>query len=219
MKIKLLTNFHDYYDHHFDIDGMVFDRRDSIGLSRPEIFQYFESLNVPCVNNGLVKDVYNAMKYHYKDKTDIMEFLKPEVVVYLNDNSHQGKDKIKIDIEEAADQYPDYYCSEYIPSSVNEDVSCSHRLLGIGGHYFWMRYDNTGSWKSNVGENVEITLLYQYTGGSLEIHYPLFAIDFIRCNGFLAMDFNQSPKIEGTGIEGLLSGKKVRELIERKIKS
>ena len=220
MKIKLLTNFHDYYDHHFDLDGYVFDRRDNIGMSRPEMFEFFKEKNIDCARNGLVKNLIPKIKKDWDDiHSEAFQTMKPEIVVYLDNNSHRGENKILLECDEALEKYPDYYSSEFMPSCQNyKKYAISYRSLIIGNCCFFLKYSSE-SWKSNCGNNLEIEILRKYNH-NLNIKYPIFAIDCIKFNNkYIAIDFNQSPRIEGTGIEDILKPKDVRNLIEEYYKT
>lgn len=62
MKIKLISDFFDWYDHAFYPDGDVcLFRNQWEGMSRPEMFRYLESLQNQVPQHGLVKDIVPTM--------------------------------------------------------------------------------------------------------------------------------------------------------------
>lgn len=239
MKIKLYSDFIDYYDHHFDASGKRFERFSTGGINRIEMFKFLESHGYETPKHGKVKEIseiypdrwvgfakgMSCDEPSYIPEFDTWKFI--EVVVYTDINSHRGEGKIKMCLDEAIEKYPNNFASIYI-----FNWATSYRHLQIGEKSFWLRYCNRGDWRSNCG-NVRINILSQNTGYHKSIKYPLFAIDFVsqtdpdfylkfkgqkkdeREDTYSAIDFNISPGIGQTGIEEILKPDEVVELIKK----
>lgn len=180
-KVALRTDFHDYYDHYFDLQGMIFERFSYQGMQRKSMLDFLSDVGFDTPLYGTVQEVY--------DQIDDIDFL--EVVVYLDQMAHQGEGKIKIPMRQAITEYPDHLCSVYIPPKTGQVRSL--RYLQVGNKRFWLKYASKDDWRSNYGD-VEIEVLTQVKDGyHAKIHYPLFAIDFIaNTNELMAVDFNIS---------------------------
>jgi len=238
MILKLYSDFIDYYDHHFDIDGERFDRFSTDGMNRIEMFKFLELHGYEVPKHGTVKEISewypnrwigydeNASKYSDSDEVPKFDTWKfTEVVIYTDLKAHRGEGKIKMRLDEAMEKYPNNFASLYI-----FNWATSYRHLQIGEKSFWLRYCNRGDWRSNCG-SVNIKIISQSTGYHKSIKYPLFAIDFIgsldpdfyikyRANikyelSYSAIDFNISPGIKGTGIEDILKPNEIVELIKK----
>lgn len=208
MKIKLKSDFLDYYDHWFDNEGIVFERMSRNNLSRSKMFALFDQHQIKTPKHGKVKD--------------LVLVLDPftSVVVYLDEFEHQGKGKIRCSLENAMNFYPDNYASQYIPSG-----SISYRELFLGDIYCVLKYSSDDVWRSNVG-NVEICLAKDpvVIQGKRVFDYPIYAIDYIphrdEVTGdveYLAIDLNTSPMVRGTGLEKVCSAEEVAVSIKEYI--
>ncbi len=196
MKLKLRTDFFDYYDHWFDLDGQVFERLSTGGMSRGEMFKYLNDHGIRTAGYGKVH-TFASMGPSIS-----------HVVVYTDEQCHRGDGKLLLALGEALRDYPDTLASVYI----KQGIGISHRHLQIGEYHFWLRYQSR-DWRSNCGD-VDITLLDCGVGYHPTIDQPLFAIDFVGEDRRLAVDFNIAPGIRGSGVEGLLSGKEVVDAIK-----
>ena len=150
---------------------------------------------------------------------------KTKIVVYLDLTSHRGENKELLTIEEAYEKYPNNLASLYIDS--NCKFAVSYRYLKIGNYYFWINYISKNDWRSNVGEDIQISINSfgdltnpMYKVVDKKINMPLYAIDFVqdKDNNHYAIDFNIAPGIKGIGIENYLSAKEIVESIKYYIK-
>lgn len=213
--MKLVTDFYDYYDHWFNNNSKkekIFKRlSNDKTFSRKEMFEYLNSNNIRTVHYGLVKDI---AKEYRADRRVLVE-----VVVYIDEYAHKGEGKCKMPLNVANCLYPNHLCSRYY-----FNYSTSYRHLQIGNKAFWLCYmnKNRSDWRSNYGDAFIKILETDKNTYSLK-KYPLFAIDFLEifdketeyCSKtYVAMDFNISPQIRGTGIEDILSAKKVFDYIK-----
>lgn len=74
IKLKLKSDFRDFYDHAFSLDGEEFCRMTSMGPTRQEMFQVFSQRNINTPIHGQVEDLE-------------AEYL----VVYIDNMSHCGE--------------------------------------------------------------------------------------------------------------------------------
>ncbi|MFW5961992.1 MAG: hypothetical protein ACOCQR_00070 [bacterium] len=221
MDVRLQTDFIDYYDHWFDLDGLIFNRYSVMGIDRPAMFSFFSNNGIPTPTFGIVK---NISLQNFIQKTNNI-FL----VIYLDHKAHQGKNKIKVSFQEAYVNYKNFFFSEFLPPVNFPAVATSYRFLKVGSRSFWLSYSSQ-NWRSNYGD-VRIKLfnksdLFNFkiqTTTSIEkikeillkTPYPLLAVDFILFNNVLyAVDFNISPQVKGTGVEKILPAKEVVNLIK-----
>jgi hypothetical protein len=235
-KIILNSDFRDYYDHAFDKDylGVAEDtisfHRPSSHYSRAQALDFLADARFVVPERGTVAEVYTSLLKQttlgvtgrreggYPGKQDIAKELFAgvvKVVVYLDEYSHRGEDKLLLDLDYAVQHFPHYYCTEYVGG-----MGSSIRMLQVGKQVFWLKYTTTrpDEWRSNVDPQVE--LLRRPTPGyfmpvSAGGDYPMFAIDFVGTpNGtFFALDFNISPSWRHTPVEGLLPASDVYILI------
>lgn len=200
--IKLISDFRDYYDHHFcssfHTDVIEYRRMSREGLKRSDMFEFFKSLGLKTPRYGLVKEL-------------------PEVeafVIYIDEQAHSGDGKVLVHNRFANIKYYNYFASEFVFGT----CSISYRYLCIGKKSFWLKYTSNDLWRSNCGY-VEISLLSEEEiPKNININiteYPLYAIDFIYNNKeILAIDFNIAPEIKGTGVDKFLNAKDIYKEIE-----
>jgi len=203
MKLKLISNFIDYYDHWFDIDNeQRFYRITTDGMNRGQMFGFMRQHKLTPPLYGIVSHLKNACYLELEDK----------VVVYTNENVHCGEGKLLMTLEEAYQQYPNCLCTQYLNTEKVFGYAVSYRHLQIGYKAFWLRYTSFTDWRSNCGDG-DIDLIEERD--IISINKPLFAIDFVKYNNnYYAIDFNIAPGIKGTGVEKIIPAKQVVELIK-----
>jgi len=216
LKVRLMSDFWDYYDHHFDGYGAqtVFERKSTGGMNRCQMLEYLQSLGLRVPVFGSVRDVYEQLRRKHGSVTgfDIIA----EVVVYLDEMAHRGEGKVKLLLRDAVEKYPDRLAAEYIPA-LPSGLGVSWRYLQVGDKRFWLEYVSRDDWRSNCGD-VQIRVLSRERDGYHErIRHPLFAVDFVPANGLYAVDFNTAPQIRGTGVEHLLSACEAAKAIKKAI--
>lgn len=201
VKVKLESDFKDYYDHWFagswDKSDIVFERFTYSKTSKLEDFILLKSLGFCIPKIGTVSQL---------DAMLLDKFSK--VVVYLNDHAHAGEGKRLLSLESALVLYPNHFASEYI---INKDYeySESYRYLRVGSKTFWLKYVSYDDWRSNCGD-VDISIIDFDVNLTVPQLNPLFAIDFIKTNNkLIALDYNSSPGLKWTGVEDIMTGKEV----------
>lgn len=206
LPVKLVTDFYDFYDHWFDRDGIVWERKAGDGIPRDEAFLYMScnlGLRTPPVGttDDLVEAIPPVSLLEAGDNID--------VVVYLDQMAHCGTHKIKMNIMEACEAFPDHLSSMYIDQSTDHPKTT--RWLKLGYHQHWLVYESDDDWRSNCGdvsvrqaEEDEIALFSNDLWKNTK-DYPLCAIDFVQSSGGLwyAIDFNSAPGLRHTPIEDL----------------
>jgi hypothetical protein len=204
MLVRLFSDFDDYYDSMFDREGLEFRRVSTEGMTRAEMLGFLDHHGFVTPPHGTVKEVID--KFRLKSLEDggwgsdtfrrILEH-KLELVVYLND-AHNGEGKVKIPALHALENYPGFYCTEFVtPQRPNRAVSFRH--LYIGKRNWLVRYANGSGWRSNRGRELQIEVLGEGAPGyHPQIINPIFAIDYVPDeNGRrLAVDYNTAPRLE-----------------------
>jgi len=126
--MKLKSDFLDYYDHHFDLDGEEFRRVTTEGPDRVEVFKkIFPLIDVEAASFFILT--------HHTSK-----YLGPSmVVVYLDTMAHRGEQKCLLSAEDAYDQYPGNWATLFYPSGTFI-YAHSQRHLQIGDKWFRLLY-------------------------------------------------------------------------------
>lgn len=205
MKLKLISNFVDYYDHWFDSDGNIFKRVTTDGMIRGRMFSFLRQRGLSTPIYGVVSHLKNAFYLEDDDK----------IVVYIDEKLHCGEGKQLMTLKEAFDdkKLQSCLCTQYINTDNPFNYAVSYRHLQIGDRAFWIRYVSYNDWRSNCGDG-DIELLEEVISMKIP-NTPLYAIDFVEKNGiYYAVDYNISPGIRGTGIEDILPAKEVVNLIK-----
>ena len=192
--MRLVSDFRDYYDHWFDNSDPTFNRLMGAGPTKQEQFKLIAQAGYVTIPYGRPID-FSA--------EDLL-------VVYLDETLHAGEGKSLMPQPKALEQHPDKLCSLYIASN-----SISTRYLWVGSRCFELTYENLDKreWRSNVGE-VDVGFekeLFNHPHPKCLSQFPLVAIDFV---GGYGIDLNIAPGIKYTGLEDILSGREVYELIK-----
>jgi len=216
--IKLYSDFRDYYDHRFcgswEIPTAVLNRLSRTGLSRRQQFRLLHQAGFTLPLCGSVQAVAQQALQTRSDtfSRKVLDTMPPvALVVYLDEFAHCGEGKELLLYYQAIADYPDHFCSEFIPTHPTPILARSTRLLYIGDRGFWLEYEGTGSWQSNHAETVNIRLLEEKPVPPRDVvwqGFPLLAIDFVtdyRTGIAYATDLNTSPGLGGTPIEEFLS--------------
>jgi len=199
LKIKLLSNYSDFYDFAFDGVGYEFRRFSWDGLFRPAMLTFLAWHGFQPPKHGFVRDLAAEI---------------PKLVVYTDERAHRGDGKLLLTAQEALEKHPDAYASEYIESPPE-----SLRLLQVGMMRWMLTYKSDDAWRSNVGNEVEIQIVGEHVGYNKDIQLPLFAIDFVcdKDGNRYAVDFNIAPGLKWTGIDDRVKPVEVVELIRQAI--
>jgi hypothetical protein len=191
MKLKLVSDFMDYYDHWFDREGQEFRRVTTEGPTRYEMFQTLRDAGYATPPLFLLGPALYEHVHFTKDNF--------KVVVYLEERSHCGEDKILLSLEDAIEAHPGKWASLYL----GDDCPVSMRFLYVGFYEIALDYSSDDEFRSNVG-NVQI-YIYDIRKVKSRFNYvlpPLCAVDGVQHKGFFkAFDLNIAPGIKGTGVE------------------
>lgn len=198
MKVKLRSDFTDYYDHWFDLEGVEYRRVGTDGPSRSEMFEILRGLGLMTPTHGRLGE---------------QDLGHREVVVYLDERLHCGEGKTRLLYNDAVVRHPGKLFSLFIPPG---GVSIRH--LHIGRRCFELQYRSVEDWRSNVGDGDccvrgEIAVPTYRS----KVAEALFAIDFVPLlptEQLFAVDFNIAPGMRGSGMERVLSAWEAAELIK-----
>lgn len=212
-KVRLRSDYWDYYDHWFDvIAGITFERFSHSGMSRREIFEFLGSIGVRVPFYGKPQEVFEQLDKFSKEYPQLID-----VVVYLDERAHRGEGKVKVLLPEALETYPNHLVSQYIPA-LPSGAGLSWRYLQVGDKVFWLRYCSRDDWRSNCGDVKVEVLSRERDGYHPRIAYPLFAVDFVPAGKTLyAIDFNVAPQVKGTGVESILGAEEAANAIKRAV--
>lgn len=224
MKLKLESDFRDFYDYAFHREGdKTFSRRSyDRSMSKSDQFELFNKLTLKTPLIGTPQQLLDQ-------GLGLIDL----VVVYLDDRAHCGEGKNLIELESVLTHYPNLLCSQWINTTGLFEESISYRLLQIGTRAWLLRYMGFGGWMSNHCEDTQI-----YVDSEIEPivnpildQYPMFAIDFVvpvnaitpefteDLYNCYAIDFNTAPGMRFTGMDDILKPTEVYDLILSKILS
>jgi hypothetical protein len=200
--VVLKSNFTDYYDEYFDspssISPLVFSRVTNQGMKRSEILEFLTRNGFSVPKYGPVKQV-GKWAPHLRDSQ--------LVVVYLDEESHRGENKLLMPVGEALAKHPDCLAAEFLGAST--DSSRGLRLVQVGMKFFWVELMSSNDWRSSSGQ-VTTAIKKHGSGQQTRLFYPLFAIDFVPVNISgneirYAVDFSSAPLVGEHGMQDLLA--------------
>lgn len=195
LRVKLKSDFVDYYCHWADRDGYEFIRMAHGGPSRPEQFNILAGA-------GIELPPYGRVEKWYADPAALL-------VVYLDEMAHRGEGKRLVQAGEAIKDHPGCLATRWIG-----EPGQSYRCLRIGYREYWLSYHSETDWRSNAGD-VEVKLLLEPLYAIPRLHYPLYAIDFVTDGDKMyAVDLNVAPGLSGTGIEEVLPARLAMQSIK-----
>lgn len=206
--MRLVSNFIDYYDHHFDLHGDIFRRMSNEGMNRKEMLEFLSKQNLITPPFGIV----NQMKNHALIENEAY------VVVHTDITSHRGENKLLMRFNEALEQYPESFMVMYVSSF----TGVSWRYLRVGDRSYILRYESE-DWRSNWDTKQIVVEREDASDIHISIEAPLYAIDFvknIKPDGspvMVAIDYNIAPQIRGTGVEELLTAIDAADAIKNKL--
>lgn len=222
MRVRLKTNFIDYYDHFFEVTNTeaTLSRCTTDGPNRMDMFVLLDAMGFQTPQRGFVRDIYNGMVGGAtpEEQTLLDEF---QVVVYTDLQAHCGEGKEKMSIRQAFEKHPDAFASVWLrTSSQKQTMAQSLRMLMVGRKAYWLLYRSSDDWRSNAG-TVEITQAQvPFKNAPMVDHLmiPLFAVDFLPVGGnwsnLVAVDLNVAPGIKGTPVQKLLQPEDAAALIK-----
>lgn len=199
VKLRLKSNFSDYYDPAFDEVGLEFRRFTDDGPSRVAMFQMFRALKIPTPSHGYYKDFLGS------------PLSGENFVVHENIKLHCGEGKHLLPFSKIDKNCP-HFMVQHISTKINGCLSNvkshSYRFLFVGDRQFRYEYISLNDWRSNCGDG-DITGCFELfnclPAWRNQIYYPIFAIDFVGSeNDKKAIDFNIAPGLQGTGVNKLM---------------
>ena len=225
--LRLKSDFRDFYDHWFASlrsDHPVFVRTAATKRTRIQDLRLLESHGMHVPRYGTVAKLAPWLRANRSN---------PTMVVHFGDGGrqHRGEGKMVVSAREQATGYrsmvehswPDVPAVEYVsqPQHLNPQ---SFRYLQIGDGpdriRCWFRYQSKSDvWRSNVGD-VEIDFIRdpRPVGQQIPIEIPtlgLYAVDFVVSNTglFYAIDYNDAPGLRHTGLEEVIDGEEIYDII------
>lgn len=211
--VILQSDFTDYYDNYFDAPGsvspLVFERMTSHGMNRSEILEFLTVNGFSVPKHGILKNV-GTWAPHLRDSQ--------QVVVYLDEKSHRGENKLLMTIADAFTKHPNCLAAEFV--GVSNNVGHGLRLIQVGFRYFWIEL-LSDDWRASSG-NVKAKIKSQGTGLKSKILSPLSAIDFVPVTAggntlHYAVDFSSAPIVGEYGINEILEAEEAAREIKQMV--
>ena len=209
MLLKLQSDFLDFYDHAFDLDGYSYRRVTTDGPDRAEMIAQFKHAGIPTPKFGRYADF---VRWQFSSDG--------RVVVYTDLKAHCGEGKKLKRFGTICCAERETFLMEYIPFgdlTCSEYFSKSTRYLLIGDRCFVYNYFSKDDWRSNCGD-VDISEPKETEVPSWRycLYYPMFAVDFVEDKGVLkAVDLNIAPGAKGIGLEKLIKPAQIVEQIKK----
>jgi hypothetical protein len=197
MKLKLISDFTDYYDHWFDTNGIPFYRMaDDKSYDRRTAFRILEELGLRVPRYGSI----NLTSWEAK-----------ELVIYTNEYCHIGEGKLKVQTAHIPPALQYSFASEYILGY----RGVSYRLLYIGNKTFWLKYISHNDWRSNCGDCAVVWHTEATPTIPRRLPLPLYAIDFVidLSGTFYAIDLNLAPGLSYTPVQDYFTGKGIVSML------
>lgn len=224
------SDFRDTYDiYSKPKTDKVFNRYSNGGPTKRQQFEILKQIGCKIPPIGLVGEVYE--KWWEDEKVWIKA-----VVAYEDETKHCGEGKTLVSSRQMKHIQPSMghnrpeelerdrlwglFCSAYVGNSYNTNKGRSRRYLQIGRHYFWIEYQSSESWMSNVGQGTTELVDWEFNKCEYKYDLPIYAIDFVTSaatGNMFAVDFNISPGI-GNILQSVMTYKDIYEEIERNIK-
>ncbi len=225
IKVKLDSDFVDYYDHHMDFDGdLVLSRRMKAGPNRMEMYKLLNMIGLKTPKFGMVAELYKDLGTQNGGVAGLKASgygKLMEVVVFTDVNAHAGDGKLKMSLDEAREKFPGHFAAQFIPTAKTY-ASRTERVVVAGDYQYWLEYKSMDDWRSNAGETTIAELDTRFRpglhGNIHEIKSPLYAIDFVAVgNERLAIDLNVSPGLKGTPIEDIVTAEHMAGSIKSRL--
>ena len=211
--VILRSDFTDYYDAYFDspdsVSPLVFERFTKSGMNRSEILGFLARNGFSVPKHGVVQNI-GKWAPHLRDSQ--------YVVVYLDEESHRGENKLLMTVSEGLKSYPDRLAAEFVGASIDSAVGL--RLVQVGLRYFWIE-QQSDDWRASAG-TVKTSIKKHGSGLQSNLFYPLWAIDFVPVvvsgNEVLyAVDFSAAPIVGEYGMNDLLDAETAAREIKQMV--
>jgi hypothetical protein len=201
--LRLVSDFHEPYDHHFASrhreDLPTWRRWSRVARTRSDDHALMSAAGLSIPRRGPLSTFG----------------LADQVVAYVDVCAHRGEGKIRGTAQELRERgtLAGTYCSAWVG---HEAGGRTTRLLGIGRLWWWLTYRQRwpGEWRSNVGD-VEVATHdgpddprpYMTALARLQrmLREPLVAVDFVQVGSgaseaLVAIDLATAPGIAGTPV-------------------
>ena len=193
--IQINTDFQDYYDHLGNREDPLFVYNRYYGQSMPrgEALNFMRDKGIKTVDIGLARDFI----YMYN-----------KVVVYTDVMAHQFKGKQIMSTREAMEMYPAYLTTPYYETTNGVTI----KFIQVGRRRFNItlkKYVDSVE-EGEIIKLDEATPMYNH-----DIRKPIYSIDYIfDGEGMVCIDFNEVQKLEGYGIENIMTPQEVMDEIK-----
>jgi hypothetical protein len=183
-KVKLVSDFREWYDHMFDRDGIEF-HRPSRHLGRRESLNIMDAAGLRVPSSGPIERFWSC---------------GDTVVVHTDEYAHRGDGKVLLDlfnfpVRSEIDRYSGMTCVKYMVG--DGSYGRSYRHLWVGDMYFGFTYQSY-NWRSNHGD-VSVGLddcVCKPRHVFFDYLYPILAFDTVTVDGKeYYIDMNTSPGI------------------------
>jgi len=223
MPVKLVSDFDDFYDCHFDYSGNAKLSFIRIGKDRAKIKKMFSILKSCDVQIPMYGKVSNIK---------INKNNEGKAIICCDE---YGDNKTKVTLEEACDKYPGCYYMKYIAG----DDTKIWRYIQIGERSFLILFHTDMPWyecKQDDYFKFGSDMLGEvFANGLIDGKYPfaqfgaltilstqanvLFAVDFVSdlCGNLYVINYNNAPKISNITLCDELSDIDIANLIIQKI--
>ena len=208
MRLKLVSDFVDFYDHLFssDEDSVPFSRVSASDIDQESQFEFLVSLkyNVP----------------YYGQLGALLETMDNENDLFVIYDSKGQKPRF-LTRSEALQEPFNQFSAAHILHDTGRAIS--YRWLQVGDHPFLLEYASDDSWNSRTG-TVAIRVIKASSVRAFLPHipHPLWAIDFIPFDNNsqrIAIKFTTSPVLQQTGIEEFMTAEEIVAAISRGVQN
>lgn len=215
LKLRLESDYKDYYDGAFDQGGAVLYRQASRPLSLERSMNLLSKLGLPVPLHGVVRDIYSDVLHNWQrgmgmHRTDAHVVVAPEGY------------KVLLPLPVALASYPTEYCVEYVPETP-EHPRCSGsstlRFLFIGARCFTFERESADDWRSGCGDVTERLLSEEVAPPwRTRVTDPLLVVDAVRTQVWsrtVAVAVSLTPFLANTPLAGHLPPQAVVDAIKR----
>ena len=194
-KIKIVSDFTDYYDNLCDdTSQIVYKRNLSDCMQRGKALNFLQSKSIRTIE---VKPVTAFNSWDNK------------LVVYKDPIAHHGEGKEIVDINFAKSMYPNCLASKYIES----DNFLTVKFLQLGKRRFTITYQSSAL---SLDKGTIINISESASEYNVNIPYPIFSIDYISINNvMIATDFNEVENLQLLNFEAQVNAESVVEEIKQ----
>lgn len=194
-KIKLISDYNDYYDSLCDdTSQIVYKRKLSDCMQRGVALNYLKSKSIKTI------DIKPVASFNSWDK---------KIVVYKDPSGHHGTGKEIMDIDFAKSMYPTCLASKYVES----DDFLTVKFLQLGKRRFTITYQSSAL---SLDKGTVINISESTAEYNTSIPYPMYSIDYISVDKvMIATDFNEVENLQLLNFETQVDAESVVEEIRQ----